>query len=84
MSGSARPPRIKPAPPPPDASCPGKKHRRPNGPDQNEAFYDIQQAASATECTGMLAAQVQTEEEARNVSSLAGIHRIHAPHSEND
>ncbi|MBR3017793.1 MAG: hypothetical protein IKH57_12100 [Clostridia bacterium] len=74
-----RPPRVRPAPPKPDASVPGEKHK-PGSREEENPFFDPDQVASATECTGILAAQVQTDEEAENTSSLQGIHRIKAPH----
>ena len=79
MSGSVRPPRTQPAPPPPDASVPGKKHKKKRREQDGSAFYDLDQAASATECTGLLAAQVQNEEEAESLSALEGIHVIQPP-----
>ena len=74
-----QPPRVKPAPPPPDASCPGSKHkgRKRTGENTGDAsFYNLDLAASATECTGALAAQVQSDDEAESISRLAGIHQI--------
>lgn len=82
MSGSVRPPRTQPAPPPPDASVPGKKHKKKRREQDDTAFYNLDQAASATECTGLLAAQVQSEEEAESISALAGIHTIRPPREE--
>ncbi len=82
MSGSVRPPRVQPVPPPPDASVPGKKHKpnRQTGKEHKpNSFFDLDQVASATECTGILAAQVQTDEEAENISALEGIHAIQPP-----
>ena len=79
MSGSVRPPRVQPAPPPPDASMPGKKHKPVKRGKQEmpeDPFFDPGQVASATECTGILPAQAQNEEEAESVSSLEGIHSI--------
>ena len=82
MSGSVRPPRVQPVPPPPDASVPGKKHKptrqSKEGKEEN-AFFDLDQAASATECTGILAAQVQNADEAESISALEGIHTIKPP-----
>ena len=82
MSGSVRTPRVKPAPPPPDASVPGKKHKPMK--EAKEAMrenpvFDFEKAASSCECTGMLAAQIQNEDEAENISSLGGIHLIKPP-----
>ena len=82
MSGSVRPPRTQPAPPPPDASVPGKRHRRKRREQTAKASYTLDRAASATECTGLLAAQVQSEEEAESVSALEGIHTIRPPREE--
>ena len=82
MSGSVRPPRTQPVPPPPDASVPGKRHkpiRQPKEEKENNTFFDLDQAASATECTGILAAQVQDAEEAESISALEGIHSIKPP-----
>ena len=82
MSGSVRPPRTQPAPPPPDASVPGKKHKNKRREQNDNSFYNLDRAASATECTGLLAAQVQSEEEAESVSALEGIHTIRPPREE--
>ena len=79
MSGSVRPPRVQPVPPPPDASVPGKKHkpvRQPKEEKEENTFFDLDKAASATECTGILAAQVQNVDEAESISALEGIHTI--------
>ena len=80
MSGSVRPPRVQPAPPPPDASVPGHKHKPDKQTEkQDNSFLDLNQVASATECTGILAAQVQNEDEAESISALEGIHTIRPP-----
>ena len=79
MSGSVRPPRPQPVPPP-DASLPGKKHKNKHREKDDSTFFNLDQAASATECTGLLAAQVQNEEEAESLSDLEGIHAIQPPH----
>ncbi len=84
MSGSVRPPRTQPAPPPPDASVPGKKHKTKHREKDDSTFYNLDQAASATECTGILAAQVQSEEEAESISALEGIHTIRPPRNERE
>ena len=79
MSGSVRPPRTQPAPPPPEPSVPGKKHkpaRQGMKEAQKNPIFDPGQIASATECTGILAAPAQSEEEADSISSLEGIHAI--------
>ena len=78
MSGSVRPPRPQPAPPP-DASVPGKKHKNRHREKSDSSFFNLNQAASATECTGLLAVQVQNEEEAESLSDLEGIHAIQPP-----
>ena len=81
MSGSVRQLRVQPAPPPPDSSMPGQKHKSDRQPESrdHDSFFDLDQVASATECTGILAAQVQNEDEAESVSSLEGIHTIQPP-----
>lgn len=78
MSGSVRPPRARPAPPKPDASVPGAKHKPGAQEKEDNPFFDPDRVSSATECTGILAAQVQTDEEAERISSLQGIHKIKA------
>ena len=80
MSGSVRPPRTRPAPKKPDASVPGEKHKPAAGQKEQNPFFDLDQVGSATECAGILAAQVQTDEEAQDISALQGIHKIKAPH----
>ena len=80
MSGSERPPRVRPVPPKPDASVPGEKHKPAPREKEENLFFGLDQVSSATECTGILAAQAQTDEEAENISALQGIHRIKAPH----
>ncbi len=84
MSGSVRPPRPQPTPPPPDASVPGKKHKNKHLEKSDSSFFNLDQAASATECTGLLAVQVQNEEEAENISALEGIHTIRPPRKERE
>lgn len=40
----------------------------------NDPLFDIQRAASATECTGILPAQPATPDEKRNIAELGAIH----------
>ena len=40
----------------------------------NDPLFDIQQAASMTECTGILPAQTETREERRNIAEIGAIH----------
>ena len=40
----------------------------------NDPLFNIQQAASVTECTGILPAQTETREERRNIAALGAIH----------
>ena len=47
-----------------------KRHKKP----EDDSLLRIQQAASMTECTGILPAQVETAEEKRNIAELAAIH----------
>ena len=87
MTGSERPLRPRPAPGPKDPSCPGRKHKRSlplrySG--DEDPLFDIQQVASATECTGILPAQVETGPEGEAVSSLESIHPIQPRFPEED
>ncbi len=41
---------------------------------EDDPVFDIQQAASMTECTGILPAQVETKEEQRSIANLGAIH----------
>lgn len=41
-----------------------------------DPFYDIEKIASATECTGLMPAQVESEEEAENYAQLYAIHPV--------
>ena len=50
-----------------------KRHAKP-GISEDDPLFDIQQAASMTECTGILPAQVETQEEKKNIAALAAIH----------
>ena len=47
---------------------------RPNP--SRDPFFDIEKVASATECTGLMPAQIQTEEQGEDVAALQSIHRI--------
>ena len=40
----------------------------------NDPLFHIQQAASMTECTGILPAQPETADEKRNIAELGAIH----------
>lgn len=51
-----------------------KARRKPEG--KCDPFPETDQAASCTECTGLLPAQIETEEQGENVAALQGIHRI--------
>jgi len=53
-----------------------KQQNEPRGP---HPLFDIQQAASMTECTGILPAQIETEAEGESVSGLENIFPIHPP-----
>ena len=41
---------------------------------EDDPLFDVQQAASMTECTGILPAQPETPEERRTVAELGAIH----------
>ena len=41
---------------------------------KDDPLFDIQQAASMTECTGLLPAQPETPEERQNAAELGAIH----------
>ena len=43
---------------------------------KQDPFYDIEKIASATECTGLMPAQVESEEEAENYAQLYAIHPV--------
>ena len=49
---------------------------------KDDPLFDIRQAASMTECTGILPAQIQTEEEAENIAALGGVHPVRPPREE--
>ena len=50
-----------------------KRRAKPHIP-VNDPVFDIQQAASMTECTGILPAQVESPEEQRHIADLGAIH----------
>ena len=50
-----------------------KRRAKPHTP-ANDPLFDIQQAASMTECTGILPAQAETLKEKRNIAELGAIH----------
>ena len=50
-----------------------KRRLKPDTP-AHDPLFDIQQAASMTECTGILPVQVETPEEQRSVAALGAIH----------
>ena len=50
-----------------------KRRAKPDIP-ANDPLFDIRQAASMTECTGILPAQPETLEERRNIAELGAIH----------
>ena len=52
----------------------GPKNRRESPPDP---LFDVEQVASATECTGLMPAQIQSDEQGEALSELESIHRIH-------
>ena len=51
-----------------------RKRRAKPGTPANDPLFDIQQAASMTECTGILPAQIETPDEKRNIAELGAIH----------
>ncbi len=51
-----------------------KKSRGPSEPSAVDPLFGAQQAASMTECTGILPAQVETPEEQRAIAALGAIH----------
>ena len=51
----------------------GKRHEKTHA-SGDDPLFRVQQAASMTECTGLLPAQVETAEEKRNIAALGGIH----------
>lgn len=46
---------------------------------QEPPFFDIQQVASCTECTGILPAQIETDEEGQAVSQLQSTYPVRPP-----
>lgn len=42
-----------------------------------DPIFDVEQVASATECTGLMPAQIQSAEQGESLSKLESIHRIH-------
>ncbi len=50
-----------------------KRRIKPDAP-VNDPLFTIQQAASVTECTGILPAQPATPDEKRNIAELGAIH----------
>ena len=50
-----------------------KRRLKPHTP-AKDPLFNIQQAASMTECTGILPAQTETPEERRNIAELGAIH----------
>ena len=51
-----------------------RKHRAKPGAAGNDPLFRVQQAASMTECTGLLPAQTETADERRNIADLGAIH----------
>ena len=49
-----------------------KRRTKPDSP-ADDPLFNIQQAASMTECTGILPAQPSTPEESRNIAELGSI-----------
>ncbi len=43
---------------------------------EKDHMFDIQQAASMTECTGILPAQIGTDEEAESIAALESVHPV--------
>ncbi|MBQ2699535.1 MAG: hypothetical protein IJF65_00080 [Clostridia bacterium] len=41
-----------------------------------DPFYDIENIASATECTGLIPAQVEDEEQVENYARLYAVHPV--------
>ncbi|MBE5771764.1 MAG: hypothetical protein IJE17_10860 [Clostridia bacterium] len=52
------------------------KKEEPRKNPSHDPMRDVENVVSATECTGLLPAQIQSEEEGEALSSLEGIHRI--------
>ncbi len=51
----------------------GKKHNKSHA-SGDDPLFRVQQAASMTECTGILPAQSETPEERQNAAELGAIH----------
>ena len=51
-----------------------RKRRAKTDTPANDPLFDIRQAASMTECTGILPAQPATQDEKRNIAELGAIH----------
>lgn len=52
------------------------KKEEPKKNPSRDPVFDVENVVSATECTGLLPAQIQSAEEGENISSLEGIHPI--------
>lgn len=66
-------------PHPPRAGAPAR-------PEQEEApgsLFDLEQAASCTECTGLLPTPVENDDQGESVAALQGIHKIRPMEREN-
>ena len=53
-----------------------KTKKQPLRSKEDDPLFDIQQAASMTECTGILPAQIGTEDEAENIAALQSVHPV--------
>ena len=53
-----------------------KTKKQPLRSTEDDPLFDIQQAASMTECTGILPAQIGTEDEAENIAALQSVHPV--------
>ena len=53
-----------------------KMKKQPRRSKEDDPLFDIQQAASMTECTGILPAQIGTEDEAENIAALQSVHPV--------
>ena len=58
------------------ANKPHKAHRTRKLEKADDPFFDPALAASCTECTGILPAEIETEDQGESVAALQGIHRI--------
>ena len=52
---------------------PGQKGKPDDNPSRDPVFQ-VSEVASATECTGLMPAQIQTEEQGEQLAFLQGIH----------